>query len=136
MQILTSWQVFGYVDPATPVGYNISPGVQQLIASLMTLGAFIGSLAAGTLFESSASDFSTLTRNFRANCSRSFPKAGIVDGMSPLRSLRCNHDGHNPSGWSLRWQTLHRRCKWILHDVLSTVSPGISSSANPRTSKY
>jgi MFS transporter, SP family, sugar:H+ symporter len=31
------------------VGYNISPGVQQLIASLMTLGAFIGSLAAGKL---------------------------------------------------------------------------------------
>jgi SP family sugar:H+ symporter-like MFS transporter len=49
MLILTSWQVFGYVDPATPVGYNIAPGVQQLITSLMTLGAFIGSLAAGKL---------------------------------------------------------------------------------------
>jgi len=42
-------KVFGYVDPSTPVGYNISPGVQQLISSLMTLGAFIGSLAAGPI---------------------------------------------------------------------------------------
>jgi hypothetical protein len=40
MLILTSWQVFGYVDPATPVGYNISLGVQQLITSLMTLSTF------------------------------------------------------------------------------------------------
>lgn len=41
-------QVFGYVDPATPIGYNIAPGVQQLISSLMTLGAFLGSFIAGT----------------------------------------------------------------------------------------
>ena len=41
-------KIFGYVDPASPVGYNISTEVQQLISSLMTLGAFVGSLAAGT----------------------------------------------------------------------------------------
>ena len=44
---LTTLQIFGYVDPATPIGYNISPGVQQIISSLMTLGAFLGSLIAG-----------------------------------------------------------------------------------------
>jgi len=42
-------QVFGYRDPATPVGWNISTGVQQLISSLMTLGAFFGSLLAGPM---------------------------------------------------------------------------------------
>jgi len=42
-------KVFGYVDPATPIGYNISTGAQQLISSLMTLGAFVGSLAAGPM---------------------------------------------------------------------------------------
>lgn len=42
-------QVFGYVDPASPIGYNISPTVQQLISSLMTLGAVIGSLLCGPL---------------------------------------------------------------------------------------
>jgi MFS family permease len=41
--------VFGYVDPASPVGYNISTTVQQLISSLMTLGAFCGSLMAGPM---------------------------------------------------------------------------------------
>jgi len=42
-------KIFGYVDPATPIGYNISPGVQQLISSLMTLGAFLGSFIAGPM---------------------------------------------------------------------------------------
>jgi SP family sugar:H+ symporter-like MFS transporter len=41
-------QVFGEVDPESPIGYNISPGRQQLISSLMILGAFISSTAAGT----------------------------------------------------------------------------------------
>ncbi|KAF2005629.1 MFS monosaccharide transporter-like protein [Amniculicola lignicola CBS 123094] len=40
-------QVFGHKDPASPIGYNISPGRQQLISSLMTLGAFISSSSAG-----------------------------------------------------------------------------------------
>jgi predicted MFS family arabinose efflux permease len=43
-------QVFGYPDPnnpANPIGWNISPGRQQLISSLMTLGAFISSSSAG-----------------------------------------------------------------------------------------
>src|SRR5271156_332751 len=40
-------QVFGYVDPSSPIGYNISPTVQQLISSLMTLGAVVGSLLCG-----------------------------------------------------------------------------------------
>jgi MFS family permease len=41
--------VFGYKDPKSPVGYNISPEVQQLIGSLMTLGAVIASGLAGPL---------------------------------------------------------------------------------------
>ncbi|KAF2202429.1 MFS monosaccharide transporter-like protein [Delitschia confertaspora ATCC 74209] len=40
-------KVFGHKDPTTPIGYNISPGRQQLISSLMTLGAFISSSSAG-----------------------------------------------------------------------------------------
>jgi hypothetical protein len=44
---LTRLQVFGHPDPANPIGYNISPGRQQLISSLMILGAFISSSSAG-----------------------------------------------------------------------------------------
>lgn len=40
-------EIYGHVDPNSPLGYNISPGRQQLISSLMTLGAFISSSAAG-----------------------------------------------------------------------------------------
>ncbi|KAH7327153.1 MFS transporter [Rhexocercosporidium sp. MPI-PUGE-AT-0058] len=40
-------QVFGNEDPNVPLGYNISPGRQQLISSLMILGAFVASSAAG-----------------------------------------------------------------------------------------
>lgn len=39
--------MFGHKDPNSPIGYNISPGRQQLISSLMTLGAFISSSSAG-----------------------------------------------------------------------------------------
>ncbi|KAH7132549.1 general substrate transporter [Dendryphion nanum] len=42
-------EVYGHVDPNSPLGYNISPGRQQLISSLMTLGAFISSSSAGFL---------------------------------------------------------------------------------------
>jgi MFS transporter, SP family, sugar:H+ symporter len=42
-------QVFGYPDPASPNGYNISPTVQQLISSLMTLGAVVGSVLCGPI---------------------------------------------------------------------------------------
>ena len=41
--------IFGYKDPKSPVGYNISPQFQQLIGSLMTLGAFIASGFSGPL---------------------------------------------------------------------------------------
>jgi hypothetical protein len=41
------FQVFGAPDPASPTGWNISPGRQQLISSLMILGAFVASSAAG-----------------------------------------------------------------------------------------
>ncbi len=34
-------KVFGYAAPNTPVGWNISAEVQQLIGSLMTLGAMV-----------------------------------------------------------------------------------------------
>jgi SP family sugar:H+ symporter-like MFS transporter len=40
-------QVFGHEDPLSPTGWNISPGRQQLISSLMILGAFLASGAAG-----------------------------------------------------------------------------------------
>jgi hypothetical protein len=41
------FQVFGAPDIASPTGWNISPGRQQLISSLMILGAFVASSAAG-----------------------------------------------------------------------------------------
>lgn len=40
-------QVFGEKDPLTPLGYNIPSDRQQLIASLMVLGAFISSSSSG-----------------------------------------------------------------------------------------
>jgi MFS transporter, SP family, sugar:H+ symporter len=40
-------EVFGVPDPTSPAGYNLTVLVQQLISSLMTLGAFVGSLCAG-----------------------------------------------------------------------------------------
>ncbi|KAH8904143.1 general substrate transporter [Coniochaeta sp. PMI_546] len=40
-------QVFGYKSPSTPSGWNITPERQQLISSLMTLGAFLSSGTAG-----------------------------------------------------------------------------------------
>ncbi|KAL1837867.1 hypothetical protein VTK73DRAFT_4530 [Phialemonium thermophilum] len=40
-------QVFGEPAPDTPIGYNISATRQQLISSLMILGAFIASSTAG-----------------------------------------------------------------------------------------
>lgn len=51
-QELTLWtlpllQIYGYRAPETPIGWNITPLRQQLISSLMTLGAFISSGAAG-----------------------------------------------------------------------------------------
>jgi MFS transporter, SP family, sugar:H+ symporter len=42
-------KVFGYRDPATPIGWNISTVVQQLITSLMVIGGVIGSVAQGPL---------------------------------------------------------------------------------------
>ncbi|RBR25740.1 uncharacterized protein FIESC28_01422 [Fusarium coffeatum] len=39
--------VYGYEDPTTAIGWNISTTRQQLISSLMTLGAFISSSLAG-----------------------------------------------------------------------------------------
>lgn len=40
-------EVFGHADPNVPGGYNISTERQQLISSLMTLGAFASSSSAG-----------------------------------------------------------------------------------------
>ncbi|KXS93672.1 hypothetical protein AC579_3593 [Pseudocercospora musae] len=39
--------VFGYPDESNPIGYGIDSTVQQLISSLLTLGSFLSSLAAG-----------------------------------------------------------------------------------------
>jgi MFS family permease len=40
-------QIFGFPAPQTPLGWNLTPLRQQLISSLMTLGAFLGSSTAG-----------------------------------------------------------------------------------------
>ncbi|KAI1329521.1 MFS monosaccharide transporter-like protein [Xylariaceae sp. FL0255] len=40
-------QIFGKKDPLSPTGWNLDAGPQQLIASLMILGAFISSCSAG-----------------------------------------------------------------------------------------
>ncbi|KAI1614157.1 putative transporter [Exophiala viscosa] len=40
-------KVFGYPDPTSPLGYGIDSTVQQLITSLLTLGAFVSSICAG-----------------------------------------------------------------------------------------
>jgi MFS family permease len=40
--------VFGYPDPKNPIGYGIDSTVQQLIASLLTLGSFVSALLAGS----------------------------------------------------------------------------------------
>jgi MFS family permease len=45
--ILTHCQIFGYPSPKSPTGWNITTERQQLISSLMTLGAFISSATAG-----------------------------------------------------------------------------------------
>jgi MFS family permease len=45
--ILTRCQVFGYPAPKSPTGWNITTERQQLISSLMTLGAFVSSATAG-----------------------------------------------------------------------------------------
>lgn len=42
-------KIFGYKDPETLLGWNISTERQQLISSLMTLGAFISSSFAGPI---------------------------------------------------------------------------------------
>jgi MFS family permease len=47
VHILTHHQVFGYRSPKTITGWNITTERQQLISSLMTLGAFISSATAG-----------------------------------------------------------------------------------------
>ncbi|OCT44893.1 putative sugar transporter [Cladophialophora carrionii] len=41
-------KVFGFEDPNSPVGYGIDSTFQQLIGSLLTLGAFLSSILAGT----------------------------------------------------------------------------------------
>lgn len=42
-------KVFGYRDESVPLGWNITTEVQRLISSLMTVGAFVGSLIAGPM---------------------------------------------------------------------------------------
>ena len=42
-------EVFGVRDSASPSGWNLTVLVQQLISSLITLGAFVGSCFAGPI---------------------------------------------------------------------------------------
>jgi MFS transporter, SP family, sugar:H+ symporter len=42
-------KVFGYAAPSSPIGWNISTVVQQLITSLMVIGGIVGSLIQGPL---------------------------------------------------------------------------------------
>ena len=46
---LTTQQIYGYEDPNLPLGWNLSPTRQQLISSLMVLGAVIASGCAGPI---------------------------------------------------------------------------------------
>ena len=41
--------VFGFPDPTNPLGYGINTTVQQLISSLMSLGAFVGGALSGPI---------------------------------------------------------------------------------------
>jgi hypothetical protein len=43
-------QIFGKKDDSVALGWNIPYERQQLISSLMTLGAFVGSCAAGMIY--------------------------------------------------------------------------------------
>jgi sugar porter (SP) family MFS transporter len=38
-------EVYGYVDPSNPIGFNISTDVQRLIQSLMNVGGFLAAVA-------------------------------------------------------------------------------------------
>lgn len=49
MELTCSSKVYGYEDQHTAIGWNISTTRQQLISSLMTLGAFISSVLAGVI---------------------------------------------------------------------------------------
>lgn len=42
-------EIYGYEDPTIPLGWNLTTTVQRLISSLMTVGAFTGSLMAGPM---------------------------------------------------------------------------------------
>lgn len=42
-------EIYGYEDPSNPIGWNLTTKVQRLISSLMTIGAFTGSLMAGPM---------------------------------------------------------------------------------------
>ncbi|KAI8623495.1 general substrate transporter [Xylariaceae sp. FL1651] len=42
-------KVFGYEDPTSPIGYNITTVRQQLISSLMSLGIIVASVSAGLI---------------------------------------------------------------------------------------
>lgn len=42
-------EIYGYEDPTNPIGWNLTTTVQRLISSLMTIGAFTGSLMAGPM---------------------------------------------------------------------------------------
>lgn len=44
VRVALTW-IFGHPSPASPIGYNISVIVQQLITSLMVIGGIVGSLA-------------------------------------------------------------------------------------------
>lgn len=38
-------EIYGHVDPKTPIGYNISTNVQRLIQSLINIGSFVSAFA-------------------------------------------------------------------------------------------
>ena len=75
-------KVFGYAAPNSPIGWNISTTVQQLITSLMVVGGIIGSLAQGPL-----SSFVGRRRGMQIAAITCMASAGIMIGSTSLAAL-------------------------------------------------
>jgi hypothetical protein len=91
----------------------------------MTLGAFIGSLAA---YRNSAlcNPFEAgLTFENRSNCHLPKSKASTLGCLYPMLCFERNNDGHNSFSWSLCRQIVHWPSQWILHDFLPTLPAGM-----------
>ncbi|KKA22492.1 Maltose permease [Rasamsonia emersonii CBS 393.64] len=98
--------VFGYEDPKTPIGYNISATRQQLISSLMVLGAFVGSTSAGA---SISGDLLVSLTSQALYLPRS--AASSLFGLLAYR-------------WPLLRPSANRACERAIHDLFSALPAG------------